>query len=197
MSFAQIGDWHEMAKEPLAWRDAYESICVTLAVIVLFTWRCSCSAAEPIPVRQMLAQQLNRRKRKGDATRRDATWHGTSFPLRECDCGCSIDARRHYAEARMNRDKRKDEEMGKCFRVPLARSHCYLTRTTRWRPANGERQARTRKGKHCWENFRQMPFSLGSLHVCLISLLGVLIIEKTPTNYTFDVSPIRFFSCGP
>lgn len=95
---------------------------------------------EPIPARQMLAQQLNRRKRKGrearrrDATRHNATLHGGPFPLRECDCGCSIDARRHYAEARMNRDKRRDgdEETGKCFRVvPLARSHCYLTRTRR------------------------------------------------------------------
>lgn len=66
-----------MAKEPLAWRDNYESIRVTLAVIVLFTWRRSCSTAEPIPARQMLAQQLNHRNRKGRkaAMRRDVAWH--------------------------------------------------------------------------------------------------------------------------
>lgn len=44
-----------------------------------------------------------------------------------------------------------DEETGKCFRVvvPLARSHCYLTRRTRRAAtANGE-QEEARKGKHC------------------------------------------------
>lgn len=91
---------------------------------------------------------------EGDAMRRDMARHGmavaaaaASFPLRECDCGCSIDARRHYAEARMNRDKRRDEETGKCFRVvPLARSsHCYLTRTTRRADARRTRRATSEK----------------------------------------------------
>lgn len=122
--------------------------------IIYMTMLFLCPIVEPIPARQMLAQQLNRRKRKGrkarrgGATHRDETLHGGPFPLGECDCGCSIDARRHYAEARMNRDKRRDgdEETGKCFRVvPLARSHCYLTRTRR---ADARRTA-SEKGKHC------------------------------------------------
>jgi len=57
-------------------------------------------------------------KTETDAMQRGTAWHGdASFPLRECDCRRSIDGRRHYAEARMNCDKRKDEQTGKCFRV--------------------------------------------------------------------------------
>jgi len=91
-----------------------------------------------------------------------------------------------------------DEETGKCFRVvPLARSHCYLTRTT---GADARRARReTRKEKHCREKFRRMLFSLGSLHAYLmfnLSQLGILIIDMSrKLDGTFGMSPIRFLSC--
>lgn len=131
-------------------------------------------------------------KTEGDAT----TWHGAarrgdaSFPFRECDCGCSIDARRHYAEARMNRDKRTGRGNGQMFSssptcaIPLL----FNTDDDATRRADARRTESSGRGKkHCWEKFRQMPFSPGSLHVYLmfnLSQLGGSWLSICPANYT-------------
>jgi len=89
-----------------------------------------------------------------------------------------------------------DEETDKCFRVvPLARSHCYLTRTMRWRPASEEGNE---KGKAL---SREVPPNaiLSRVFAYLmfnLSQLGILIIDMPrKLDGTFGMSPIRFLPC--
>jgi len=196
-----------MVKEPLAWRDDYESIRVTLAVIVLFTWRRS-TATFQVDTREANVNATikppEKEKTETDAMQRGTAWHGdASFPLRECDCRRSIDARRHYAEARMNCDKRKDEQTGKCFRVVPCTILLLLNTddalTLGERRMVSELRRRNEKGKALLRGVPpQMPFFLGSLHVYLFNLSALVSwLSICPANYRERsvMSPIKFLPC--
>lgn len=117
-----------MAKEPLV-RPNYESIC-----------RCYLGHNCIICVTFLLHSRVDTREANVSATIKPPEEERT-----RCDVAHSMVARpfpfvsakllhRHKASlcGSPNRNKRRDEEMGKCFRVvPFARSHCYLIRTTR------------------------------------------------------------------
>jgi len=176
----KIGLQTRNGERTLVWRDNYESIRVTLAVIVLFTWRHSCSTVEPIPARQMLAQQLNHRNRKGRKTTRcDATWHVLSpswirlwlLHRREASlCGSSNESRQK--EGRGNGQMFSSNPT--CTIPLLFNTDDALT------PSKRRAASEDDKGKALWGKFRQIPFSLESLHMYLmfnLSQLGVLIID--------------------
>lgn len=138
--------------------------------IIYMTTLFLCSIVEPIPARQMLAQQLNRRKRKGrkarqgearrgEVTRRDATWRPFSpswmrlwlLHRREASlCGSPNESRQKEGQGRGNGQMFSSSPT--CA-IPLL----FNTDATRWRPANSERE-----GKALLK-FRQMPFPLGGI----------------------------------
>lgn len=139
---------------------------------------------------------------EGEAMRRDATRRDVARPFPFVNAKLWLLHRREASLCGSPNELRQKEGRGNgqmfssspTCAIPLL----YLTRTTRWRPANREWQTGMRKGKHCWEKFRQMPFSLGSLHVYLMFNLFAsdLVYREDPANYKmFGVPLIRFFSC--